>query len=134
MRFRTTAFIIAAILLAGPAFASTEAVLYTFCSLNNCADGETPYAGLIFDSTGKLFGAADGGGANGTSGIYELSTDGSSWQQTLLYSFCSQTNGTDGAFPNSLVTDKKGNLYGVAFSGGTYGYGTVFALTKSKSS
>src|SRR5271166_461610 len=34
----------------------TETVLYNFCSASNCADGAGPYAGLIFDATGNLYG------------------------------------------------------------------------------
>jgi hypothetical protein len=40
----------------------TEKVLYNFCSTANCADGSNPYAGLIFDSVGNLFGTTYDGG------------------------------------------------------------------------
>src|ERR1700690_2714157 len=33
----------------------TEKVLYSFCSLTNCSDGNGPSAGLIFDSAGSLY-------------------------------------------------------------------------------
>jgi hypothetical protein len=51
-----------------------------------------------------------------------------SGQETVLYSFCSQSGCTDGAYPFAgLVFDKKGNLYGTTEEGGN-GYGTVFKL------
>ena len=52
--------------------------------------------------------------------------------QTLntLYSFCTQTNCTDGAAPNSsLIQASDGNLYGTTTEGGTQQQGTVFRLT-----
>jgi uncharacterized repeat protein (TIGR03803 family) len=48
----------------------------------------------------------------------------------VLYNF---TGGSDGGNPVwvTLVQDKAGNLYGTTNSGGAYGYGTVFKVTKS---
>ena len=45
-----------------------ETVLHSFCALPNCADGETPAAGLIRDpATGILYGTTPAGGAHGVS-------------------------------------------------------------------
>ena len=45
----------------------------------------------------------------------------------VLYSF---TGGSDGANPQSRLTfDAAGNLYGTTYSGGLWGYGTVFELS-----
>ncbi|MGA7558182.1 MAG: choice-of-anchor tandem repeat GloVer-containing protein [Terriglobales bacterium] len=50
--------------------------------------------------------------------------------ETVLYSFCSQPNCSDGAYPqSSLIFDAAGNLYGTTNSGGLWGYGTVFELS-----
>ena len=53
----------------------------------------------------------------------------SSWAQiyTVLYTF---TGGTDGAAPGGLVRDSAGSLYGTTRSGGQFGYGTVFKLSR----
>jgi uncharacterized repeat protein (TIGR03803 family) len=49
--------------------------------------------------------------------------------ENVIYYF----NGVDGAFPYNGVIFKGGNLYGVTYAGGVYGYGTVFELTPNGS-
>jgi len=44
----------------------------------------------------------------------------------VIYSF---TNGRDGAYPQALIKDRTGNLYGTT-SGGGAGHGTVFKFTR----
>jgi uncharacterized repeat protein (TIGR03803 family) len=106
----------------------SEAVLYNFCSRLNCADGTTPYSGLIADSAGNFYGTTALGGitrggriGNGT--IFKLAPDGT---ETVLYVF---PGGSHGEFPSygSLLADKAGNLYGTA-GGGANGQGIVFRL------
>ncbi len=58
--------------------------------------------------------------------VYEITTAG---KEKVLYNFCSPRKCTDGAFPNDLIIDAKGNLYGTTFDGGAYGYGAVFKIT-----
>ena len=110
----------------------TENVLYSFCSLTNCADGASPNGRLIFDKVGNLYGATLSGGANGSGGVvFELipNTDGS-WTESVLFSFCSLTNCSDGSDPNGiLIFDSIGNLEGNTVSGGANDAGVVFKLT-----
>jgi uncharacterized repeat protein (TIGR03803 family) len=109
----------------------TESVLYSFCSLTNCSDGEDPGAGVIFDSAGSLFGTASSGGAGGGGAVFKLTpnADGS-WTESVLYSFCSLTSCGDGQIPTAgLIFGSAGNLYGTTTSGGDHGGGTVFKLT-----
>jgi uncharacterized repeat protein (TIGR03803 family) len=114
-----------ALLLIGahPALAQTETVLYSFGSQSD--DGYYPFAGLVFDKKGNLFGTTVSGGADGYGTVFELTTAGT---EKVLYSFGSQPG--DGQSPEAgLVFDKKGNLFGTTVSGGADGYGTVFELT-----
>ena len=48
----------------------------------------------------------------------------------VLYSFCPQIGGADGAQPLAgLIMDAAGNLYGTTFNGGVTNQGVVFALS-----
>jgi uncharacterized repeat protein (TIGR03803 family) len=106
----------------------TETVLYSF-NPGNGTDGASPYAGLIFDAQGNLYGTTVAGGTYGAGTVFELSPNGSGgWTETVLYSF--NNNDTDGQNPYAgVIFDGAGNLYGTTYSGGTYGGGTVFELS-----
>jgi len=111
----------------------TEQDLYSF---TNGAAGRQPWAGVIFDSAGNLYGTTAYGGlgdcsdnyGSGCGAVFELTpnSDGT-WAESTLYGF---TGGTDGGDPKAgLIFDSSGNLYGTAIYGGTgdceqYGYGT----------
>jgi uncharacterized repeat protein (TIGR03803 family) len=104
----------------------TETILQNFAP----GDGATPYAGLMFDAAGNLYGAASGGGPLGSGTIFEMSSHRGSWTTRVLYSF--NFNGQDGATPNAgLLFDSAGNLYGTTSSGGKSDAGAVFELAPS---
>jgi uncharacterized repeat protein (TIGR03803 family) len=89
-----------------------------------------PIGGLVFDQVGNLYGTTIGGGTNGEGGtLFELSPAANGkWISRTLYAF---GNGMDGKDPRStLIFDAAGNLYGTTVSGGTYGEGTVFRLSR----
>jgi uncharacterized repeat protein (TIGR03803 family) len=70
----------------------TESVLHRFCSVANCADGWFPYAGLIFDAAGSLYGTTAQGGANNRGTVFKLTPKvHGGWSERVLYSFCSLT-------------------------------------------
>jgi uncharacterized repeat protein (TIGR03803 family) len=109
--------------------------IYSFCSLPNCADGGTPFAGLLLAADGNFYGTTNGGGANGQGGtVFKLSPGG---QLTTLYSFCAQAKCGDGGGPSVLVQGRDGDLYGITGAGGgghqcfsvSGGCGTVFEIT-----
>jgi len=47
-------------------------VLYSFCTQTGCPDGESPYAGLLEDAAGTLFGTTAYGGSNGRGVVFML--------------------------------------------------------------
>ncbi len=107
-----------------------ESVLYNFTGKE---DGAYPFASLLLDSTGNLYGTTYDGGdlscqpPNGCGTVFEVDPSGN---ETVLYSFT-------GAYPDyglspvgGLVRDKSGNLYGTTSYGGIPPYhGNVFKLT-----
>jgi uncharacterized repeat protein (TIGR03803 family) len=120
----------------------TLTTLYSFCSETNCTDGAQPRF-LLQAANGNFYGTTYGGGTNavppcnggnqpGCGTIFEITSGG---KLTTLYSFCSQTNCTDGLSPNSLVQASDGNFYGTTSAGGVdcseaeEGCGTVFEIT-----
>jgi uncharacterized repeat protein (TIGR03803 family) len=114
----------------------TTSTLYSFCADTNCTDGESPEAGLVQGPNGNYYGTTNWGGAgvgsecfNGSIGcgtVFEITTSGT---LTTIYSFCSQTNCTDGSLPRSLILGTDGNFYGTTGLGGTGGSGTFFQLS-----
>jgi uncharacterized repeat protein (TIGR03803 family) len=99
-----------------------EIVLHSF----NGIHGQSPNAGLIFDSAGNLYGTTSYGGTynNGTAFTLRQNKNGN-WKASVLHSF----NSTNGDRPvASLIFDSAGNLYGTTVYGGAHNYGTVFKL------
>ena len=106
--------------LAGQAQTS-ESVLYSFQP--DPPDGSFPYAGVIRDAAGNLYGTTAQGGPTGKGVVYKLDTNGS---VIVLHGF---GTGLDGAAPNAgVVLDSAGNLYGTTRNGGSAGTGVVYKL------
>lgn len=98
----------------------TYAVLTQFSS----DEGGSPQTGLIFDSSGNLYGGNE-------IAIFKLSPNGDgTWSESTAYTFDSN----DGNNPLAdLSFDSAGNLYGTNQSGGKYLSGTAFKLTPNGS-
>ncbi len=94
----------------------------------NCQNGNSPRSGPLLDpKSGALYGTTAGGGTTSNGVAYKISSNGN---ESVLYNFCQETNCADGALPfGGLVADQSGNLYGVAYQGGTYNAGVVFEIT-----
>src|SRR5664280_299312 len=85
---------------------------------------DSPYAALIQAADGNFYGTTAGGGINGNGAVFRMTTNGA---VSGVYSF---TGGSDGVNPYAaLVQGTDGNLYGVTYSGGDYGNGTVFKVS-----
>jgi len=103
-----------------------ENVLYSFCSQENCTDGEGPLAGMI-DVNGTLFGTTAFGGNLQCGCGTAFSFDPATGAETVLHEFGNHTS-TDGALPRASLLDVNGTLYGTTFYGGNDNNGTVFSL------
>jgi uncharacterized repeat protein (TIGR03803 family) len=98
-----------------------ETVLHRF---TGGADGAHPYASLVLDSVGNLYGTTYEGGDYNLGTVFEVSVNG---KFRVLHSF---TGGTDGKYPLApLLRDRAGNLYGTAYEGGDNFFGTVFKIS-----
>jgi uncharacterized repeat protein (TIGR03803 family) len=105
---------------------SAEQVLYSFCSLANCADGRGVGGPFVVTSDGSVFGTAFFGGAQNKGTVYKVQ----SGALTVLHNFCSEQNCADSGDPDGgLIIDGSGNLFGTA-SGATVtgNNGLVFEL------
>ena len=130
--FQTVAIMLPMLMQIGAARAHDDVILYTF---HGGTDGDGPYAGVIADKSGNLYGTTFFGGGNcenhGCGTVFEVSADGT---ETVLHAFSQKT---DGRYPSAgLIEDNAGNLYGTTTQGGasdkprceSHGCGTVFKL------
>lgn len=95
-------------------------------------DGSGPYASVIVDSAGDLFGTTYLGGSAGLGAAYSLTPPAGGtgpWTVKVLHSFIGA--GVDGYQPfGALVADKAGTLFGTTRSGGVSGGdSTIYTLT-----
>lgn len=110
-------------------------VLHSFTGQNG--DGAYPWAGVILDSNGNLYGEA-GPGDSGGGIVFELVNSNGSYSENVLYTFAG-ANGDGDSPTGGVVMDGKGALYGTTNSGGTStncpgGCGTVFKLVNTNGS
>jgi uncharacterized repeat protein (TIGR03803 family) len=128
-------------LVSGSGGTWTEKILWNFtCG----SDGAFPYANVVFDSMGNLYGTTSAGGnaictlnggESGCGTVYKLAlTTSGEWRETTLYQFTTR-NGID---PGPLSIDAHGNLFGTTYFGGPSetaancenGCGVAFELTR----
>ena len=107
----------------------TLTTVYNFCAQRAagvCTDGAGPET-LVEALNGEFYGTTLGGGTKNFGTVFKITPSGI---LTTLYSFCSQTDCTDGMQPyTGLVQGTNGDYYGTTNRGGVNGYGTVFKIT-----
>jgi uncharacterized repeat protein (TIGR03803 family) len=99
--------------------------IYSFCAQTGCADGASPWGGLVQATDGYLYGTTgyDGSGSDPSGTVFKISLTGA---LSSLFSF----DGTDGAGPRGTLIQAGGNFYGTTPDGGTHQLmGTVFKIT-----
>lgn len=104
----------------------TEQILYAF--RGGKTDGADPFAGIVFDLYGNIYGSTVSGGESDEGTVFELlaSVGGGSYSEKVLWSF----DVGDGAYPYAgLTLDEARNLYGTASFGGSNDAGVVFEVT-----
>jgi hypothetical protein len=103
-----------------------QTVLYDFPS---CDEGCLPGFTMVSDTAGNLYGVGAGGLADCqgyTCGVVFKLTPAAKgkWKYSVVHKF----TGTDGGFPNGVIIDAKGKLYGTTQAFGKYGYGVAFEI------
>jgi uncharacterized repeat protein (TIGR03803 family) len=124
------------VLLAGlgaaPAAAKEKArVIENLCETASCAR-DFSNVGLTMSPSGDIYGVNDQDGDNHEGSVFRLHQRAghNKWTYQTVYSFCAQTDCTDGSFPRGrLIADMAGNLYGTTATGGPTGHGEIFRLT-----
>jgi uncharacterized repeat protein (TIGR03803 family) len=107
--------------------AGTLTTLSSFAGTNGIGPG-----GLVQATDGNFYGTTLYGGAgsayglDGNGTVFEITPGGT---LATLYSFCAQTNCTDGGGPTTLIQAADGNFYGTTLYGGAHAEGTVFEIT-----
>src|SRR5690349_5619965 len=104
----------------------SSAIVQTFTTLHNFngADGTTPVGPLIL-SGDTLYGTCSGGGVAGNGTVFKINIVGTGF--TNLHDFRNYTN-SDGYTPSGGLVIAGDTLYGTARGGGSWGWGTVFAI------
>ena len=84
---------------------------------------------MSIDSAGVLYGTTAFGGTCPEGGtVFQLTHSNGTWVKSIIHNFC-YTDGQGPAY-GSLLMDRAGNLYGVAYGGGSDGTGVVFRLNR----
>ena len=113
--------------------------LYSFCQNADHSDGAIPYAGVILTPgrhglPSAIYGTTlTGDEATNGGTVFKLTPGaaGHPWNETVLYSFCSQTDCTDGANPRfGPLLELNGAFYGTTQAGGSDTGGTVYKVTE----
>jgi uncharacterized repeat protein (TIGR03803 family) len=105
----------------------TEKILHSFHASGG--DGDGPYASVVLDGAGNLYGTTTRGGTFGYGTAFEVSPrEAGGWTEKILYNF-SPVNQFESPLYSSLILDGAGNLYGTAATGGAYAVGAVFELS-----
>lgn len=103
------------------------ATLYSFAATSSSypysnSDGALPSGELVL-SGGTLYGTASRGGSGDFGTVFAVNTDGTGFTNLHNFDFAN-----DGGSPRGKLVLSGNTLYGAAYNGGSFYYGTVFAI------
>jgi uncharacterized repeat protein (TIGR03803 family) len=110
----------------------TETILYNFGSTST--DGIGPYAPVVLDSEGNLYGTTLLGGTGQSGTVFKLVHGANGWHEKVIHNFVPNAQGDGGFNPyGGVILDSAGNLYGTTTSCqcSYTNRGTVFELKRS---
>lgn len=118
------------ILKTASGYDSTPKILVNFGTDGNAY----PYAGLIADANGDLFGTTFGDQTVNKGTVFEIAYDPATSTYASTPVTLATFNGANGAYPyTGLMADANGNLFGTTAWGGSGNWGTVFEVPKTSS-
>ena len=91
-------------------------------------DGGTPYAGLVYDGAGNLYGGTVSGGKRAGGTIFQLTPSNGGWKFNLVVALSGWE--ISGPFRN-LYVDASGTIYGTTHCDGKAEAGTAYEITRS---
>jgi uncharacterized repeat protein (TIGR03803 family) len=102
---------------------------------NGVTGGYYPLGPLTIDSSGNLYGVTEAGPAvgavcpeqDGCGMVFKLTQSAGKWQESTVYAFKGQPDGTGPSGP--VILDSQGNIFGVTAVGGTANLGAVYEIT-----
>jgi uncharacterized repeat protein (TIGR03803 family) len=112
------------LVIGSPRVALSQTYTYTVLHAFHGRDGRSPYAALLLDKFGTLYGTTTLGGKYHFGTVFKLTPNG---KLISLYSF---TGGGNSMPYGGLIMDRAGNLFGTTKSDGLGG--TVFELDKAR--
>jgi uncharacterized repeat protein (TIGR03803 family) len=117
---------------AGKRAQPTETVLYSFCSQENCADGQQPAGALAMNAQGEMFGTTENADNHEGGAIFKLTPTSGGWQESVPHIFCA-IKCKDGYLPSGgVIADSAGGIYGLNEAGGAgedgIGAGVMYRL------
>jgi uncharacterized repeat protein (TIGR03803 family) len=102
--------------------------LYSFCKSPGCSDGAFPLGALVRDDNGYFYGTTYQGGSHGGGTLFKITPSGT---LTTLDVLCDGSGPCNYEPEVGMVMASDGDFYGIASSGGTSAYGTIFKMTPS---
>jgi hypothetical protein len=117
----------------------TETVVHAFSESKTDSDGMYVNS-VVIGAAGRLYGTTSAGGGigepdcdaySGCGVVFELTPDFSGkWKETILHRFTNSKGSGDGGtpWPDRLLLDAAGNMYGTTLVGGDADSGTVFEI------
>jgi uncharacterized repeat protein (TIGR03803 family) len=112
----------------------TESTLYSFCPGGGyCPDGQDPWAGLVMDRKGDLYGVTRFGGHQGTCGVaFELTSNSSGWSESVIHTFANgNSNDACQAYFAPVFDKTEQHLFGTGEYGGPDDLGAVFEISRT---
>lgn len=115
--FAVTLLWATAVILTQPAQAQTFHVIHNF---TGGGDGRQPYAGLVMDRAGNLYGTASNGGVTGGGVVFKMTHTNGGWLLNPLYNTFGESD-SGRQLGAAVSIGPNGSLYGTTSTGGTGG-------------